>query len=79
MEVKNENSWTTSNVFLRGLQTTVRKFLNEHREDEYNLVDVRTPREYEEDGHLPGARLMPVGELHERLAELDPKKTTIVY
>ncbi len=52
---------------------------NEHREDEYNLVDVRTPREYEEDGHLPGARLMPVGELHERLAELDPKKTTIVY
>ena len=58
---------------------TVRKFLDEHREDEYNLVDVRTPKEYEEDGHLPGARLIPVDKLKERLSELDPKKTTIVY
>ena len=56
----------------------VRTFLNEKREDEYNLVDVRAPKEYEE-GHLPGARLIPVGELPERLAELDPRKPTIVY
>jgi rhodanese-related sulfurtransferase len=57
---------------------TVRTFLHENREDEYNLVDVRTPKEYE-GGHLPGARLIPVNELRERLAELDPKKPTIVY
>jgi sulfur-carrier protein adenylyltransferase/sulfurtransferase len=56
----------------------VRTFLKENREDEYNLVDVRTPKEYEE-GHLPGARLIPVGELADRLAELDPEKPTIVY
>ena len=57
---------------------TVRTFLKENSEDEYNLVDVRTPKEYEE-GHLPGARLIPVGELSDRLAELDPAKPTIVY
>ncbi len=56
----------------------VRSFLEEHTQDSYNLVDVRTPREYEE-GHLPGARLMPVGELANRINELDPLKLTIVY
>ena len=56
----------------------VRTFLKENREDEYSLVDVRTPKEYAE-GHLPGARLIPVSELPDRLAELDPKKPTVVY
>ena len=56
----------------------VRAFLKEKREDEYNLVDVRTPKEYEE-GHLPGARLIPVGDLRGRLSELDPAKPTIAY
>lgn len=53
-------------------------FLNEKNLEDYNLVDVRTPKEYEQ-GHLPGAQLIPVGELADRLSELDPKKTTIVY
>jgi rhodanese-related sulfurtransferase len=56
----------------------VRQFLKEKNPEEYNLVDVRTPKEYEE-GHLPGARLIPVGELADRLSELDPLKTTIAY
>ncbi|MGZ3495279.1 MAG: rhodanese-like domain-containing protein [Thermodesulfobacteriota bacterium] len=56
----------------------VRQFLNEKTQEEYNLVDVRQPEEYEQ-GHLPGARLIPVGELPNRLAELDPNKPTIVY
>ncbi len=56
----------------------VRQFLKEKNPEEYNLVDVRTPKEYEE-GHLPGARLIPVGEVANRLSELDPKKPTIVY
>ena len=56
----------------------VRLFLKEHTQSEYNLVDVRTPKEYEE-GHVPGAILIPVGELPDRLAELDAGKTTIVY
>jgi len=56
----------------------VRLFLKEKNLDDYNLVDVRTPKEYEQ-GHLPGAQLIPVGEIGDRLSELDPKKPTIVY
>jgi len=60
------------------LPEKVRLFLKENDSGKYNLIDVRTPEEYEQ-GHLPGARLIPVGELADRLSELDPKKTTIVY
>ena len=60
------------------LPEKIRLFLKEKNSEEYNLVDVRTPEEYET-GHLPGARLIPVAELPDRLSELDPKKTTIVY
>ncbi len=56
----------------------IRLFLKENDSQDYNLVDVRTPKEYEQ-GHLPGARLIPVGELADRLSELDPEKTTITY
>ena len=56
----------------------VRTFLKERDPDEYNLVDVRTPKEYEK-GHIPGAQLMPMAELDARLSELDPRKPTITY
>ncbi|OGW40997.1 MAG: hypothetical protein A2010_16055 [Nitrospirae bacterium GWD2_57_9] len=56
----------------------VRELMNKKGADEYNLVDVRQPREYER-GHLPGARLMPVNELLERTRELDRRKPTIAY
>ena len=56
----------------------VRLFLKEKNLEDYNLIDVRTPKEYEQ-GHLPGARLIPVGELAGRLSEIDPEKTTLVY
>ena len=56
----------------------VRKFLKQRNLEEYNLVDVRQPKEFEQ-GHLPGARLIPLGELAERLNELDPNKPTIAY
>lgn len=56
----------------------VRKFLRDESPDAFNLVDVRQPKEYEGE-HLPGAKLIPVGELKERLDELDPEKPTIAY
>jgi rhodanese-related sulfurtransferase len=56
----------------------VREFLRGKNPQEYNLVDVRQPQEYEA-GHLPGARLIPLGELEGRLHELDPNKPTIAY
>jgi rhodanese-related sulfurtransferase len=56
----------------------VRDFLSRNTPGDYNLVDVRQPREYES-GHLPGAQLIPVGELERRAQELDPQKPTIAY
>lgn len=56
----------------------VREFLKDRDPGEYNLVDVRQPKEYE-GGHIPGARLIPVSELHDRLGEMDRDKPTIAY
>jgi rhodanese-related sulfurtransferase len=56
----------------------IRDFLREKSPRDYNLVDVRQPKEYEH-GHLPGAQLMPLGELGGRLKELNPDKPTIAY
>lgn len=56
----------------------VRAFLSERSAGSCHLVDVRQPGEYES-GHLPGSRLIPVGELGERLHELDRDKPTITY
>jgi rhodanese-related sulfurtransferase/rubrerythrin len=62
-------SWTAEEV---------RTFIEARRPEEYIIVDVRQPGEYRL-GHVPGAKLIPVDELPERLAELDPRKPTIVY
>jgi hypothetical protein len=37
-----------------------KKFMREHLEGSYTLLDVRQPSEYEEE-HLPGAKLIPLG------------------
>jgi len=42
------------------------------------LLDVRQPLEYQV-GHLPGAMLIPVGGLGDRLDELDPQAKIVVY
>lgn len=46
--------------------------------DELTILDVRQPKEYEQ-AHLPGSKLIPLPMLSQRLAELDPNKTTLVY
>jgi rhodanese-related sulfurtransferase/rubrerythrin len=46
--------------------------------EELTLLDVRQPKEYEQ-GHIPGAKLIPLSDLSERLHEIDPKKSTVVY
>ena len=56
----------------------VRLFLEEHDPEEYNLVDVRQPGEYEA-GHIPGTKFIPLGELEDRLGELDSAKPTVAY
>ena len=42
------------------------------------LLDVRTPREWDE-GHLPGARYLFLGQLAEKFRDLDPDKPVAVY
>jgi rhodanese-related sulfurtransferase len=56
----------------------VRVYLETHRADEFTLLDVRQPDEYAQ-GHLAGARLIPLPELADRLGEMDPAKPIIAY
>jgi rhodanese-related sulfurtransferase len=45
--------------------------------DRPELLDVREPWEYEL-AHIEGSRLIPMGELSERVPELDPAAETVV-
>ena len=54
------------------------RFLAEHKEQEFTLLDVRQPGEYEQ-AHLPGAVLVPLPNLPSRLDELDRDKPLVVY
>jgi rhodanese-related sulfurtransferase len=55
-----------------------RAYIAEHREGDYTLLDVRQPWEYEEE-HIPGAKLIPLPQLHDSYKELDPEKSTLVH
>jgi rhodanese-related sulfurtransferase len=46
--------------------------------DAITILDVRQPKEYAA-GHLPGAHLIPLPELGDRLDELDREGPTLVY
>ncbi len=68
--------------FFGGVKTArpeeIRAFMRAHKPGEYQLLDVRSLREYER-GHLPGARLIPVNEIPTRLAEIERGKPVFVY
>ncbi|HKK33466.1 MAG TPA: rhodanese-like domain-containing protein [Desulfomicrobiaceae bacterium] len=49
-----------------------------HREREYLLVDVRQESEYRQE-HIPGAMLIPLSEIEQRLGELSPDKDLLFY
>jgi hydroxyacylglutathione hydrolase len=54
-------------------------FAERQRElDDLQVVDVRNPGEVEA-GMVPGAIAIPVGQLPDRLGELDPARPTVVY
>ena len=56
----------------------LRRFLDQHPPDSYTLLDVRQPGEYEKE-HLPGARLIPLPQLSQRLEEVDRERPVQVY
>lgn len=43
-----------------------------------DLIDVREPNEWRL-GHIPGARLVPLGQIPDEIPRLDPARETIVY
>lgn len=55
-----------------------RKYMADKSLEEFTILDVRQPKEYEA-GHIPGAKLVPLPDLTERLNEIDPQKPTMVY
>ncbi|MFP4476149.1 MAG: rhodanese-like domain-containing protein [Desulfatibacillaceae bacterium] len=54
------------------------EFIRSRDEGEYALVDVRQPGEYER-GHIPGAMLVPLTELKDRLGELPMDRPLLLY
>jgi rhodanese-related sulfurtransferase len=55
-----------------------RAYVRDHKEGTYTVLDVRQPSEYEK-GHIPGAKLISLPELSDRLGELDLRKPVIAY
>jgi rhodanese-related sulfurtransferase len=53
-------------------------YISNHKEGAYTLLDVRQEGEYER-SRIPGATLIPLPELTDRLNELDPEKPVITY
>jgi len=56
----------------------IKSILDKDKTGEFFLLDVRQPEEYEA-GHIPGAALIPLGELEARQGELDRTKKIITY
>ena len=55
-----------------------KQMLDAAASDAITILDVRQPNEYAA-GHLPGARLIPLPELGDRMDELDKQRPTLVY
>jgi sulfur-carrier protein adenylyltransferase/sulfurtransferase len=53
-------------------------YIEKHLEKDYLLIDVRQPEEYEE-GHIPGATLLPMMALETKLFGLPQDKDLIFY
>ncbi len=55
-----------------------REFMETRSSVELTTLDVRQPGEYEA-GHIPGAKLIPLPDLTNRLNEIDPNRAVMVY
>ncbi|MCJ8501913.1 rhodanese-like domain-containing protein [Desulfatitalea alkaliphila] len=56
----------------------LRRYIQEHKEKHYLLVDVRQPEEYRQ-GHIPGASLIPLPQLVQDMEQLPADKELIFY
>jgi hydroxyacylglutathione hydrolase len=72
-------AWVTAGLPVQGLaQLPVQELNKRLPSRDMQLLDVRTPHEWDE-GHLPGARYLFLGELPEKLRDLDRDKPVAVY
>jgi rhodanese-related sulfurtransferase len=55
-----------------------REFMETRSSEELTTLDVRQSTEYEA-GHIPGAKLIPLPDLTNRLNEIDHNKPVMVY
>ena len=55
-----------------------REYIANTPPDELTILDVRQPKEYKA-SHIPGAKLVPLPDLNERLSEIPRNKPTVVY
>ncbi len=55
-----------------------KRFIAEHEEGTYTLLDVRQLGEYEGE-HIPGAKLVPLPALKDGIRQLDSQKPVVVY
>jgi len=55
-----------------------REYVAKHSDEDFTLLDVRQDSEYQE-AHLPGAVLIPLPQLSDRLEEIDAEKPVLVY
>lgn len=53
-------------------------YIAEHKGEDITILDVRQSSEYARN-HIPGAKLIPLPQLSDRIQELDPGKPTLVY
>lgn len=56
----------------------LKRYMSSHSEQNYSLIDVRFPEEYE-DEHIPGAQHIPLPKIEEKLKEINPDKNLIFY
>jgi len=68
----------TDDQFEALVPTQLEQYRQTHHENEYMLLDVREPDEYEQ-GHIPGARLMPITELVRDMEGLPDNRDLIFY
>jgi hydroxyacylglutathione hydrolase len=73
------DAWVTAGLPVQGLaQLPVHELNKLLPPRDFQLLDVRTPPEWDA-GHLPGARYLFLGELPEKLKDLDRDKPVAVY
>jgi rhodanese-related sulfurtransferase len=74
-----EADWAPINVTFAGVPEIAPHWVEENA-SKVQLLDVREPIEFNDElGHIAGAKLIPLGQLEQRLNEIDKTKPVVAY